>query len=156
MSAEAVRGALAELTAATPWIDTHEHLVEERHRLRDAVYGFIPAGETEPLYVPPDWTALIAPYAVDDLVSAGMSDADARRVLRAVDLTTERLFGARLSRATCEEIAPGAATRPGPSRNSYSPSPSSAATSWWISAGRRSPGASQQARILRVDTCLAI
>ena len=29
---------LTELIDATPWIDVHEHLVEERHRLRDEAY----------------------------------------------------------------------------------------------------------------------
>jgi hypothetical protein len=80
--------------------------------------------------VPVDWSALLVDYAIHDLVSAGLPAADARAVLgpdlgpvqkwdlvarplqaaratgylRAVDLTTERLFGLRLGRDTCEEI----------------------------------------------------
>ena len=81
--------------------------------------------------IPGDWSALITGgYAIDDLVSAGLpADAalafaadgleplekwdliepylEAARLtgyMRAVDLTTERLFGLRLARETCEEI----------------------------------------------------
>ena len=32
---------MTELIDATPWIDVHEHLVEERHRLRDGAYEFV-------------------------------------------------------------------------------------------------------------------
>jgi hypothetical protein len=67
---------LAEAIDATPWIDVHEHLVDERHRLGVAGYEFteVLGEETR---IPGDWAALVtAGYAVDDLVSAGLS-ADA-------------------------------------------------------------------------------
>ena len=77
-----------------------------------------------------DWTALLGHYAIDDLVSAGLPPAQAHDFvwgdgeplakwdaverslaaarntgfLRAVDVTTERLFGLRLDRGTCEAI----------------------------------------------------
>ena len=121
---------LAEAIDATPWIDVHEHLVDERHRLGDGGYEFteVLGEETR---IPGDWSALITGgYAIDDLVSAGLpADAahafaadgleplekwdliepylEAARLtgyVRAVDLTTERLFGLRLTRETCEEI----------------------------------------------------
>jgi hypothetical protein len=88
------------------------------------------AGEDEAVHLPTDWTVLIVHDALDDLVSAGLRSDVARRViegdghplekwllvedyvdrarttgyLRAVDLTTERLFGLPLDRSTCEEI----------------------------------------------------
>jgi len=121
---------LAEAIDATPWIDVHEHLVDERHRLGEAGYEFteVLGEETR---IPGDWAALVTGgYAIDDLVSAGLpADAahafagdgleplekwdliephlEAARLtgyVRAVDLTTERLFGLRLARETCEEI----------------------------------------------------
>ena len=121
---------LTELIDATPWIDVHEHLVEERHRLRDGAYEFVEVFG-EDACIPADWSALIVGgYALDDLVSAGLPPSvaqeftgaelgpvekwdlvapwiDAARLtgsLRAVDVATERLFGTRLSRETCEEI----------------------------------------------------
>jgi hypothetical protein len=121
---------LAEIIAAIAWIDTHEHLVEERHRVRDDGHSFIDAIDGSAVCIPADWTSLIAHYGVDDLVSAGLPATAAAAVLgadldplekwrlaepyfeatratgylRAVDLSTERLFGLRLSRRTCEAI----------------------------------------------------
>lgn len=120
---------LKELIDSTAWIDTHEHLLEEHSRLRTDSYTFV-TGLNLDTRIPPDWTVLIVHYALDDLISAGMplnlvdplladglgplekwelveSYFEAARLtgyLRAVDLTTEQLFGARLSRETCEEI----------------------------------------------------
>jgi hypothetical protein len=129
--------ALRDLIDATPWLDTHEHLVEEHHRLVPGGYEFIPTAQpkegAEPrMRIPGDWTALLDPaYVMADLVCAGMpaeqaasfhSDqgcpaeeawsavepyvAAARNTgyLRALDITTERLFGSRLERDTVEEI----------------------------------------------------
>ncbi len=120
---------LGELIDATPWVDTHEHLVEEHHRLLPGGYAFAMA-TGERAAIPADWSALVVHYAVNDLVCAGLSPAAvdtlhsfersalekwdavescfeaARRTgyLRAVDLTTERLLGLRLTRETCEEV----------------------------------------------------
>jgi hypothetical protein len=124
-----VSRALAGAIDATPWIDTHEHLVEERDRLGPepcTVSGATGAETT----IPADWSSLLVDYALHDLVSAGLPATAAEAVLgpdlgpvekwdlvaaplnaarctgylRAVDLTTERLFGLRLARDTCEEV----------------------------------------------------
>jgi hypothetical protein len=124
---------LTELIDATPWIDVHEHLVEERHRLRDGAYEFIEVFG-EDACIPGDWSGLVVGgYALDDLISAGLPPATAKSFtrgdlgplekwdlvepyveaarltgsMRAVDLTTERLFGRRLARDSCEEIDRG-------------------------------------------------
>lgn len=121
---------LRELIDSTPWIDTHEHLVEEQHRLSPDGHGFRDAMSGSRVYIPGDWTSLIVDYALDDLVSAGLAPALAQEVIasdwsplekwdvlapylhasrqsgymKAVDLSTERLFGSRLSRQTCAAI----------------------------------------------------
>lgn len=120
---------LAELIDATPWIDTHEHLIEERHRLGSKPYRFVEMGR-ETVVVPLDWTGLLLDYVLDELVSAGLSDDTRRQVvedqvssgekwrllesrlsavratgyMRSLDVTTERLFGLHLTRGTYEEI----------------------------------------------------
>jgi hypothetical protein len=120
---------LHELIATTQWVDTHEHLIEERHRLEPAGYAFeIFSGWTAT--APVDWTGLLFDYSARDLISAGMSMDDSMRLfeddlsplekwalvepywaavrhtgyLRAVDITTTTLFGQRLSASTCEAI----------------------------------------------------
>jgi hypothetical protein len=124
--------ALGELIDHTPWIDTHEHIIEERHRLGSDPYRFSD-GIGGAHCIVPDWTALIVNYASDDLLVAGLPPATAHEVLfgdgdpltkwkaverhfeharatgfvRTVDLTTERLLGARLSASTVEEIDRG-------------------------------------------------
>lgn len=116
-----------EVVAATPWLDTHEHLVEERHRLGSGAYRFI-IGENEAT-VAKDWTCLMT-YAWDDLLSSGMpTDARAQvdrddlsgpekwglvepwfehcrstGYLQAVDLTSRALCGAPLSAATVADF----------------------------------------------------
>jgi len=61
---------IREIVWATPFIDTHEHLVEEGDRL---------AGTTEASLLPADdWSAVFHQYLSDDLDSAGMP-ADAQR-----------------------------------------------------------------------------
>ena len=121
---------LGEAIDATPWIDVHEHLVDERHRLGEAGYEFTEVFGEE-TRIPGDWSALFTGgYAVDDLVSAGLPADAARRfasdgpeplekwelvepyieavrltgAMRAADLAIERLFGLRLARDTCEEL----------------------------------------------------
>jgi hypothetical protein len=137
----ATSGALSELIDSTPWIDVHEHLVEERHRLGDGGYEFVEVFG-EHARIPAGWAALVVGgYAIDDLVSAGLPAAateaftgdelgplerwdlvapylEAARLtgyMRAVDVSAEKLFGVRLSRGTCEQIdsACRALRRPG-------------------------------------------
>lgn len=45
-SSSSIREGLGELIAATPWIDTHEHLLEEADRLNpdDVTVRFYPDG----------------------------------------------------------------------------------------------------------------
>jgi hypothetical protein len=120
---------LEDLIDLTPWIDTHEHLVEERHRLDSTGYEFLEI-TNERVRIPADWVALVVDYAMRDLVCAGLSSAGVQSLLgselsalekwdvvephfeaarytgylRAIDLSTERLCGMRLSRETCEEV----------------------------------------------------
>lgn len=130
--------ALRELIDSTPWLDTHEHLIEEHHRLAPGGYEFVPTVQPADcaesrIRIPDDWRALVDPaYVMADLVCAGMSAdqaasfhadredrspedawsavepyvAIARNTgyLRALDITTERLFGSRLERDTVGEI----------------------------------------------------
>jgi hypothetical protein len=120
---------LRELIAATPWVDTHEHLVEERHRLAPDGYAFDTWRGT-PARLPGDWTALIVGYELTDMVSAGLGHAEAARMLGdaiapeekwrvlapylertretgfgwALDETTQRLTGLRLAADTVGAI----------------------------------------------------
>ena len=67
----------------TSFVDTHEHLIEERDRL---------AGETGNRLLPcNDWAYLFMHYLGDDLASAGMSEADLRRFL-APDVSPEEKY----------------------------------------------------------------
>lgn len=59
---------LRDLCDRTPLVDTHEHLVEERTRLRGGAPHFFPSN---------DWSDLLLHYAADDMMSAGMG-RDAR------------------------------------------------------------------------------
>jgi uncharacterized protein len=122
---------LGELIDRTPWADTHEHLVPEARRLQAEPYRWSKPQGIADWTIPTDWVALLSLYGIDDLVTAGMDPADARAIvedeerspietwelaepaiararstgyLRAVDLTTERLVGSRLSRSTVAEI----------------------------------------------------
>ncbi len=124
-----VRLRIRELIDATPWIDTHEHLVEEHNRLSDRAYAFVDTLGSRGS-IPPGWASLITDYALADMISAGLDDSLAQRVrgdalaprekweivqpyfeaaratgyLRAVDVTTERLFGLRLDDESIEEV----------------------------------------------------
>jgi len=124
-------GELRRAIDDTPWVDTHEHLVEERHRLGGSAYRYVDAPSGEPGSIAPGWSGLLCySYAVRDLVSAGMppeavdllgdperspveqwdavasylAASRATGYVRALDLTTERLFGLRLERDSVEEI----------------------------------------------------
>lgn len=121
---------LGGLIDATSWADTHEHLVEEHHRLRPDDYEFSNTASGERVVLSADWSLLIDAYSVLDLIAAGLAPEVAAELhdagrsplekwdsiapflalvrqtgfLRAVDLTTERLLGLSLSRETVEEI----------------------------------------------------
>jgi uncharacterized protein len=127
MAAEA---SLREVIEGTPWIDTHEHLVPERARVSAQSHRFLDAANPSETVIPSGWAALIDHYCIDDLTSAGLPPARvsdlmsddveplakwalaepyikaARNTgyLRAADISTEKLFGMRLSADTCEEI----------------------------------------------------
>jgi predicted TIM-barrel fold metal-dependent hydrolase len=121
---------LAEAIDGTAWIDVHEHLVDERHRLGEVGYEFTEVFGEE-TRIPGDWAALITGgYAIDDLVSAGLpADAavrfasdgpeplekweliepylDAVRLtgsMRAAEIAAQKLFGIEIARETCEEL----------------------------------------------------
>lgn len=127
-------GDLRDLVAVTPWLDTHEHLPEEQVRLDAPVEG-------SGLHPCDDWAYLLWHYALDDLVSAGLTP-DQQRVftsphagpeekwdamaaayartrhstyLRAARDSIRTLFGLELGRETVAEIDRGMAElrRPG-------------------------------------------
>ncbi len=58
-----VNPAIAERVFATPLIDTHEHLIEEKERL---------AGTSHPRVQADDWSLLLSHYLNSDLLVAGM------------------------------------------------------------------------------------
>jgi hypothetical protein len=62
---------LRDLIEETWVIDTHEHLVEEADRFREAPHRLLPVN---------DWTVLFHHYLRDDLTSSGMPDAVAKKV----------------------------------------------------------------------------
>ncbi|MBI5093518.1 MAG: amidohydrolase family protein [Candidatus Hydrogenedentes bacterium] len=66
----AVSGEIRDLIEKTPFVDTHEHLLDERTRLRRAAAGEIPT----------DIGYLFSHYADSDLIVAGMSADDWKRV----------------------------------------------------------------------------
>ena len=109
---------LRELIDATAWVDTHEHLVEERRRLGDEGYAFSEV-TGQRVAIPADWTGAARRLLDLRLVCAGLSESGVQRLLgsdlsplekwdvaeelfeaarctgylRAVDLSTERLCG---------------------------------------------------------------
>lgn len=127
---EASSADLRALIDQTAWIDTHEHLVEESCRLGPDGYALRDVNDRIERFIPADWTALLSDYSLDDLVSAGLARSRAAALLRdtaeplvkwqeseqyvrrarrtgylhAVDETTTRLFGARLSAETVTDI----------------------------------------------------
>jgi hypothetical protein len=121
---------LAGLIDATPWVDTHEHLVEERWRLQPHAYEYTTTAVGGRSILASDWAVLVDGYTALDMIGAGL-DPDLVDVfygdglaplekweliapflplvrqtgtMRAVDLTTERLFGLSISRGTIEEL----------------------------------------------------
>ncbi len=65
------------LAEATPFVDTHEHLLEERTRLAG------PEGAAQPARALRDFAVLFSHYADSDLLSAGMPKADYARFFSA-------------------------------------------------------------------------
>jgi predicted TIM-barrel fold metal-dependent hydrolase len=63
------RSTIADKINSTLFIDTHEHLLEESQRLAGPAAG-------APLFTCDDWAYLFVHYAMDDLIIAGMSQAD--------------------------------------------------------------------------------
>jgi predicted TIM-barrel fold metal-dependent hydrolase len=66
------RQQLADRVRQTPLIDTHEHLVEERERLRGPVPPRLPCD---------DWALLFSHYLNSDFITAGMPRAELARFL---------------------------------------------------------------------------
>ncbi len=62
---------ILSLAEATPFVDTHEHLLEEETRLAG------PAGAAQPARALKDFAVLFSHYADSDLLSAGMPAGDA-------------------------------------------------------------------------------
>jgi len=65
-----VRAILAEQVKATPFIDTHEHLIEESDRLQGTAHPRVPCD---------DFAILFSHYLDSDLATAGMPAADLKR-----------------------------------------------------------------------------
>lgn len=102
-----MRPDLRGLVDETAWLDTHEHLPEESHRLEPPVAG-------SRLHPCDDWAYLLWHYALDDLVSAGLTDGQ-RAIFESPDAGPEEKWDAiaeafRRSRntayvrAACESI----------------------------------------------------
>lgn len=66
----------------TPFVDTHEHLIEERQRLSGVIDSWLPCD---------DWTYLFSGYVANDLVVAGMPAADLQNFFGA-DLSSEAKY----------------------------------------------------------------
>ena len=65
-----IRKQIAEKVRRTPFIDTHEHLIEEKSRL---------AGTSNPRVKCDDWAFVLSHYYDSDLLSAGMPEKDYTR-----------------------------------------------------------------------------
>lgn len=121
---------LAELIESTPWVDTHEHLVEEHWRLRPQAYEYMTTAFGNRAILAADWSVLVDSSTILDMIGAGLDPALVNEfysdelesvekweliapylplvrqtgAMRAVDLTTERLFGLSISQETIEEL----------------------------------------------------
>jgi predicted TIM-barrel fold metal-dependent hydrolase len=69
-----IRALVRQRVEATPFVDTHEHLLEEKTRLAGAGSPEIPCD---------DWAFLLAHYFHSDLVAAGMPEKDQERLFSA-------------------------------------------------------------------------
>lgn len=65
-----IRKQIAEKVRRTPFIDTHEHLIEEKGRL---------AGTSNPWVTCDDWAFVLSHYYASDLLCAGMPEKDYTR-----------------------------------------------------------------------------
>ncbi len=65
--ASEIRAAIAEKVNATPLIDTHEHLIEEKGRF---------GGNAHPRVRSDDWSLLLSHYLDSDLITAGMTQRE--------------------------------------------------------------------------------
>lgn len=72
---------IAQWVEQTPFVDTHEHLVEESSRL---------SGEPHARFPCQDWTNLFG-YAADDLVASGMPASNLSK-FRGPDLCSEAKY----------------------------------------------------------------
>lgn len=79
-----IQSEIRELVESTPFIDTHEHLLEESTRLR----GY---ADNRGLFPCDDWSYLFMHYLGNDLASAGLSDSDLQRFL-SPDLGTDEKY----------------------------------------------------------------
>lgn len=73
---------ITEWVEQTPFVDTHEHLIEESLRLSGAVHEWLSCD---------DWSCLFKTYVADDLVVAGMPTAELRSFL-GPDLSSEAKY----------------------------------------------------------------
>ncbi|MBR1165232.1 amidohydrolase family protein [Bradyrhizobium elkanii] len=73
---------ITEWVEQTPFVDTHEHLIEESLRLSGALHERLPCD---------DWAYLFNKYVHDDLLIAGMPAAELRRFLGR-DLSSEAKY----------------------------------------------------------------
>ena len=65
-----VRGEILKKVLQTPFIDTHEHLIEEKDRLNGTAHGRVKSD---------DWTMLLSHYLDSDMITAGMPDEQSKR-----------------------------------------------------------------------------
>ena len=80
-----LRQAIEQQVYATPFIDTHEHLIEESVRLGGSTpdFGLFPCD---------DWAYLFVHYALDDLKIAGMTGDEVKRFI-STDVTPGDKWG---------------------------------------------------------------
>ena len=70
ISATNARRVIFEKVSQTPFIDTHEHLIEEKERFK---------GTASPWIKSDDWSLLLACYLNSDLAASGMPDSEMNR-----------------------------------------------------------------------------
>ncbi|MET3524678.1 amidohydrolase family protein [Mesorhizobium abyssinicae] len=73
---------IAQWVEETPFVDTHEHLIEESQRVSGRTDQWLPCD---------DWTYLLSAYVAEDLLTAGMPAADLQSFFRP-DLSSEAKY----------------------------------------------------------------